>query len=210
MVADRVLSDTMASPLVEREFTLVADALALLASRGQPLGWRIDETATMPDYDVDFRLGAVFMLCRMVHSPDTTVADIAARRLSQVARVGIRAGDRNLLFRWRIGCQTAFSGGRELAAELHDEPYPLLMVSGDAEAEPAGEDAADENGEAPSSVVVRYGLQDAIERGACELHEGRPPWYCGAERWRGEPSKLEESLHSYFTQSRYVEWSDGR
>ncbi|MFU8802912.1 MAG: hypothetical protein ACNA8W_03790 [Bradymonadaceae bacterium] len=184
LMIDKHLEETS---LPVHELEIIIHGLGHLATNGQPMRWKIEETRALPAYDVDFRQGAVFMLCRLVNSPNEELSRLAAQRLSRAASVVARTGDPHLIFRWRAGCRLGF--GVDDADEYI--PVPLLAVwTGDDEEQP------------------RYSLKDAIERGDCKPREGHPSWTCGSSRWTGEGKPLQLALLDLFTHSRYIEWQD--
>jgi hypothetical protein len=169
------------------ELLRIIDGVGYVAIHGQPSRWRIAETRALPAYDIDLRIGAVMMLCRLVNAPDDNLSRAAARRLSQAAAVVARTADPHLIFRWRAGCRVGF--GREGADSY--TPVPLLAVwTGNSDEAPA------------------YSLRDAIERGDCEVREGLPIWACGVRRWTGEGRTVPQYLNEVWTHSRYIEWAD--
>lgn len=169
------------------ELLRIIDGVGYVAIHGQPSRWRIAETRALPAYDVDLRIGAVMMLCRLVNSPDDDLSRAAARRLSQAAAVVARTADPHLIFRWRAGCRVGF--GPEGADSY--TPVPLLGIwTGNPDEAPV------------------YSLRDAVERGDCEVREGLPIWACGARQWTGEGRTLQQHLNEVWTHSRYIEWAD--
>jgi hypothetical protein len=184
LMVDRHLSH---GELAEETVIDAVTALGHVAIHGQPSRWRIEETRALPAYDFDARVGAIFLLCRLVNSPSQEVSRAAARRLSQTGAVSVRATDPHLVFRWRAGCRIAFGPSEA-------DPYtsvPVLGVwTGEADADPI------------------YGLEDAVERGDCEVREGLPMWSCGVRSYNGKGRTLQQFMSEVFTETRYVEWAD--
>lgn len=207
----------------------VAKGLGNFSADGQPSTWMISETDAIENYNRDLRVGAAFMLCRIVNSPDEKAAGAAALGLAKAANMGARAADTKLARRWRETCQLAF----HLEDEGQDEP---------SEKEAAEEKLADENVVAKDQNIAKiddatleqrldkstptptgthvlavwngeensppdYTLRGAIERGGCSKEAGRPAWYCGLRYWRGGTQKpFDLSLQDLFTKTSYIEW----
>ncbi len=167
------------------DMKVLIPALGELAQKGQPDEWRVENKA-IDDFETVFRVGATFVLCRIVHSPDDPVARQAAVEVAETATVGARASDENLLSRWRESCGLAFRAGE---GEQADSAPALAVWNG-------------EEGEPPD-----YTLAWAQDRGDCPQSEDRPAWYCGAKLWQGGEQELDLALMHYFTETRYIEWA---
>lgn len=164
---------------------ILVKALGHFARNGQPSTFRTVETKELPDYDVDFRLASVFLLCRFVNSPEEDVAFGAAEQLTKTARFGARSYDKNVLARWREGCRVAFGG-----QEKDETALPLIAVwTGNPDEKPD------------------YRLSTEIEAGECELKDGYPSWHCGSKRWIGT-GPLDKALEKIFVETSWVEWVD--
>lgn len=165
-----------------------ARALARLSENGQPSSWKVLETRVLPDYNVDFRYGALFGLCRLMNSPDEAIQREVTELLGRVSGVSIRARNPYTIYRWRQTCRRAFGD-----KENPEQPVPLLgvLVSLDEEGERFRED---------------YGMESVIERGHCSNPEGAPRWFCGAERWTGGGEPLHRVMARHFAQTAYVQW----
>lgn len=172
------------SEVATKEHQQLARTLGKLVRDGQPISFKVSETKELPDYDVDFRNGAVLFLCRAVNSPDDDVAFAAAEELTKSAHFGARSYDKNVLLRWREGCRVAFGG------QPNDQYLSMLAVSSGVE------------GEAPD-----YKLSSAVTSGECEVKEGYPLWYCGARLWIGE-GEMSQALEDIFVKTAWVEWVD--
>ncbi len=168
-----------------RDLALASQALAYFARYGQPREWRIEETDTLPDYDVDFRLGAVFMLCRLINSPDEEVREFAVDGLGRIAEVTGRPTSPHMQYRWRKSCRFAFGDADDPPARL-----PMLGVVSIKEDEEQSD----------------YGMETLVDAGYCEREEGLPIWYCGAERWTGGGEAIRRVLGNYFALTSYIEW----
>ena len=167
------------------DLPVLVEGLGSLALSGQPSEWHIDQTAELPDYDLDLRLGAIFYLCRFVNTPNDAVANTAARQLSGAAEVGVRAVDETLVPRWRRACRLAF-GTRNDEEERWRAPA-LGVWNGRPDSPPD------------------YDVTSAIERGDCRRREGHPFWYCGALKWNASrPAELVD----FFVETRSAEWAD--
>ncbi len=162
-----------------------------LAQRGQPKGWRVDKTDHIDDYDAALRLGATFVLCRIVNTPDDKIARTAAVELAQTADMAARLTDKNLLLRWRKSCGLAFrqkAAGKK-AADNTESANALAVWNG-------------KKGTPPN-----YALAWAQKRGDCPADDPRPSWYCGVGLWQGKGDQgLALTLMGFFTDTRYVEW----
>jgi len=172
------------SELSSKDHQQLAKGLGHLVRDGQPASFKVSETKELPDYDVDFRNAAVLFLCRQVNSPDDEAAFAAAEELTKSAHFGARSYDKNTLSRWREGCRVAFGGKPE------DKYLKMLAVSTGVE------------GEAPD-----YRLSTAVKSGECELKEGYPSWYCGAQLWIGE-GDMSQALEDIFVKTAWMEWVD--
>lgn len=173
--------------LAERDLIEVVQALGTFAVRGQPASWQVLETAKLPDYDPDFRLGAIYYLCRMVHSPAEAVVKEARQQLGRVAEVGGRPANPHMTYRWQRACRAAFGNTEDL-----NEPVPVLDVLIQVE-----------EGEEP---VLDYGMKALVAAGVCQEEEGYPLWFCGAERWTGGRESPQRVMATRFAESGYVEW----
>ncbi len=163
-----------------------ADVLAEFARNGQPEKWHIVETDALPDYDVDFRLGSLFMLCRLMNSPEEEVQSSAAVALGRVSGVGGRSPNRDMKYRWRETCRRAFGDPRTPRMDA-----PFLAV------------AVEEDGE----LSEDYGLDTLIDAGFCIQYDGRPSWYCGAQRWTGGGQSIDRVMGHHFARTAYIEWA---
>jgi hypothetical protein len=184
-VYDRMIRRFDERDRAETAMGLSMEGLSALAKTGELAGWERSEAVS----SIDVRVGAVFWMCRLTHSPRTKLAWTASVGLSDVGSLAVRAGDDKLIPRWRQACQLAFrTGGTE------DEPdAPALAVwSGDEKDDPL------------------YSLDDTRARGHCAPPtDSAPLWMCGVEAWRGpgeEPLKTE--LMDFFTETRWIEWRD--
>lgn len=166
------------------DLPILVDALERLATQGQPPGWRIEETDTLPDYDTDLRIGAIFYLCRMVNSPTDSVARQSAEALSHVADYGVRAGDDNLRDRWLAACRHAF----DISPDDPEPSAPALAVwNGNPDDPP------------------RYALRSTIDRGDCRVRPDHPRWYCGSAKYDAtSPAELTD----FFVDTRHMNWDD--
>ncbi len=203
MAADRIWSE---SP-TEFERHSIIRAFVILAKRGQPYAWRTDETPALPDYNADFKLGVVFSLCRILHSPDSADAREAAAAIAAVAGSSIRPADPNLFYRWRKTCRSAFL---DKDASPDDE-MPFLQVTQPSADQQADDQQADDQPDenlAQQQNPHDYSLTSLIERGECTRYEDKPEWYCGAERWRGGKKSIADALGDWYNETRYVEWRD--
>ncbi len=172
------------------DLPILVSGLRYLAARGQPPGWRIEETDALADYDTDLRLAAIFYLCRFVQSPTDSVATAAAGALSEVAGYGVRAGDEKMRRRWLSACRMAFGDKADETSEEAGEPaagsVPALAVwSGEEDESP------------------QYALQATIDRGDCRVRPDHPRWYCGSAKFRGTSP---DELTDYFVETRHLEW----
>ena len=172
--------------LSEGDLDLVIDALAHLARYGQPDAWTILETAQLPDYDVDFRLGALFQLCRLMHIPDEDIHFQVARGLGRVSGYAVSPTTPHLRYRWRSSCRLAFGD-----PDRPDRPVDLLHVAHETD---DGEE------------VLELGLRGAVEHGHCEVEEGLPLWFCGARRWTGGNRTIQTVLGDYFALTAHANW----
>lgn len=169
----------------ERDLRLASQALTYFARYGQPLDWTIEETPELPDYNVDFRLGALFLLCRFINSPDEEIREYAVEGFGRVAEVAGRPTSPHMQYRWRKSCRHAFGDAEDPPARL-----PMLgVVSLDGDEE-----------------TVDYGMQTLIDAGYCEAEPGVPLWYCGAQHWTGGGEAIRRVLGNYFALTSYIEW----
>jgi hypothetical protein len=172
--------------LERREAAVVesTEGLAALAKNGELEGWaRPDDIS-----ELDVRLGAIFWMCRFTHAPNERLARVAAEGLSDVGNMAVRAGDDNLVPRWRQACQLAFQDG---GSEKEPRAPVLAVWSGN-------------EGEAPV-----YTLAEARERGDCVAPDDAPLWMCGPAAWKGQTQgKLQRELMDFFTKTRWIEWRD--
>lgn len=165
------------------DLPLLIEGLGSIAEHGQPDGWRLLETEAMPDYDADIRIGAAFYLCRFVNSPDTSVAERAARNLTSAAGYTPRMVNESLRKRWVKSCKLAFGSETDDGTRA-----PALAVwSGDPDSQPD------------------YTLQGAIERGDCKTDGPEPDWYCAVRQFNGNSVS---ELDDFFVQSRGIESHD--
>lgn len=167
------------------DLKLAAQTLSTFARHGQPEGWHIVETDALPDYDVDFRLGAMFMLCRLVNAPDSDVRQAAIDGLQSVGEIAPRPANPHIQFRWMRSCAQAFGDPEDAHRD-----NPLLAVS------------VIDDGE----KTVDYGLDLLVEEQLCEPEPGYPTWFCGAERWTGEGRPIRRVMARNFAEAGYVEW----
>lgn len=169
---------------------IIVPALGNLSQKGQLEEWRVDRKPLVAKqaYDASVRIGATFVLCRIVNSPDDQVARTAAVEVAKTATVGARVTDENLLLRWRQACGMAFQASGDGAGE--SEWAPALAVW---------------NGE--KGTLPNYTLSWARERGDCPVDD-RPAWACGLDLWQGVGQELDIALLEHFTETRYVEWAE--
>ena len=166
------------------DLPLLLRGLAHLVQFGQPDTWMIEETDALPNYDADFRLGAVLYLCRFAQSSNQGTAEQAARALSEAANVSLRAVQEKLIERWQLACRKAFR-----ANDDSDNPRaPLLDTQ-------SGEDADTPN----------YSLQSVIEAGSCQVDPDKPRWYCASRQWRGYDA---DKLEDFFVETGHLKWDD--
>jgi hypothetical protein len=183
---------------------IIVPGVGKLAQSGQPEAWKVEKTAAIDAYDTSLRLGATFMLCRLVHSPHEDVASQAALQLAEVATVAARATDQNLLTRWRESCAIGFHHGQASDRGEADDG----QLDQDNPEDPQSDEAEvlavwnGEPGQAPD-----YTLAWAQQRGDCPTYDDRPAWYCGVERWQGKGEALDLEMMGFFTETRYVEWA---
>ncbi len=168
-----------------RDLEIAADALAWFVTEGQPPNWKIEETDALPDYDVDFRLGAAFQLCRLMNAPNEQVQSMAAHALADVVNRAVRSNNEYFHYRWHRACRVAFGDADEPRASV-----PALGVS------------MHDNGD----LIVDYGLDTLVEVGLCELQDGDPKWFCGAQRWTGGSRPIHRVLSRAYAEGSYVEW----
>jgi hypothetical protein len=163
---------------------ILIDGLGRLASSGQPDGWEILETEAMPDYNADIRIGAAWYLCRVVNSPNSSVAEQAAAELTNAAGYSVRMVNASLRKRWLKSCRIAFrTDGSD-----DDARAPALAVW---------------NGE--SDTDPDYTIQSAMDRGDCQTDGPEPPWYCAVRQYRASSAS---DLDDFFVQSRGLETHD--
>lgn len=173
-----------------------AEVLGELGRHGSPEAWRIENHPNMLRYDYDLRIGAIFMMCRMVNAPDTQVASDAARALSSTARMASTITPLQLE-RWRTACLIAFGGNRpdlEVVSlpDIKENHVPALSVWSGQEGQPP-----------------RYELADVIARGDCPAPGAEQPrWICGSVLWKGTQTDISAALDEAFTDTRYLEWMD--
>jgi hypothetical protein len=189
------------------DMTRVVAGLGDFATDGQPMAWFVEKTDAIANYNDALRIGAAFMLCRMVNSPDAEIAGEAAMALATAATMGARAADRKLVRRWRESCQYAFRDDSVDAAQAAEQV-----------GEQDGEQGAGRNLEAVRALAVSdgdestppdYTLRGAVKRGGCPAEEARPAWYCGVRMWQGEKgAPFDRSLQKFFIKTSYVEWLD--
>lgn len=162
----------------------IIDGLGSLANQGQPEGWRILQTESMPDYDADIRIAASFFLCRFVHSPNHGLAEQAAAELGNAAGYTVRMVNESLRRRWLRSCKLAF----KTAGTQQSPKAPALRVTTD-------------NPDAPPD----YTLKAVIERQQCEANGPEPPWYCAIRMYNaGTVAELDD----FFVQSRGLQTHD--
>ena len=169
----------------DADLELTADALGYFARYGQPDDWHIEETDELPDYNVDFRLAAVFQLCRMMNAPDEQVQTWAADALGYIAGVAARPHNPHMHYRWRASCRLAFGDPDD--AQQYVPALGVAMLDGDEQ-------------------TVDYGLDTLVDHDHCELRDGYPDWFCGSQRWTGGPDSIRSVLGHYFARTGYVEW----
>lgn len=199
----------------------VAAGLGDFSADGQPDTWWVSDTETITDYNQALRIGAAFMLCRIVNSPDEDAAGAAALGLAKAANMGARAADSKMVRRWRETCQLVFypegaeaeaasdagaQGGAEEDAAADTRTLQERLDT--SKPTPTGAHfLAVWNGEEGSRPD--YTLRGAIERGACPEPQGRPAWYCALTYWRGDAQKsFDLNLQSLFVKTSYIEWLD--
>lgn len=185
-----MIDEHLQEELSEAEILEVAGALARMAKVGQPEAWKVVETAFLPDYNVDFRLGSLFGLCRLMNSPDPRISREVSEYLGAVAGATSRAAREYTSYRWRETCRMAFGD-----PDKPQEPVPMLGVVVIREFE-GGREVQE----------LDYSLATLIEWGHCRVEEGAPRWFCGAERWTGGAEAMHRVMGRYFTQTSYVNW----
>lgn len=171
---------------LDDDLELAVDALSRFARHGQPESWKITETEQLPDYDVDFRLGSLFMLCRLVNAPVREVRADAISGLRSVAGIADRPASPHVQFRWMRACRRAF--GDDPNANQPEAPILAVSIVDDG------------------VRTVDYGLDLLVDEGLCEIEEGFPRWFCGSTRWTGEGRPVRRVMSMYFAQSGYVQW----
>lgn len=193
------------------DMELVVAGLRDAASNAQPPEWRVTGAEAVADYQGALRIGAAFMLCRLVNAPDATIAAAAALGLAEAATMAARTADVRLVRRWRESCEFAFTtyaptveqddAGQDADAPEFDHPrllpttpgtvHPLAIWSG-------------VEGERPD-----YSLHAALARGACAPQEPRPLWHCGVDFWQAPAdTPFDRALQNFFIKTSYVEWLD--
>lgn len=172
---------------LREDMKILVPALGELSQKGQPEEWRVDKKPVVAKqtFDASFRLGATFVLCRIVNSPDEDVARMAAVEVAETATVSARETDQNLLLRWREACSMAFQAGE---GDEADSAPALAVWNGEKGAQP------------------NYALAWARERGDCPTDE-RPEWACGLKYWQGGAKAIDMVLLEFFTETRYIEWA---
>lgn len=180
------LLSTMQKQLVvsgerKADIPIMIRALGAMGREGQPEGFIVKESKELPDYDVDFRHGALFMLCRFMFTPDNDVSELAATELGDIAAFGARGFDDKLKDRWKETCRLAFMKGES-------DPLKFLAVW-------------DGN---PDNPPI-YSIRPEIESGHCKQEDGYPLWWCGAKQWNGEGRTLDVALQDFFVETRYLE-----
>lgn len=173
---------------LQQDAAIIVDGLSELAQNGQPEAWRVTKSRAVDNYDDAIRIGATFVLCRLVNSPDEKVARPAALQAAEVATVAARATDDHLLDRWRETCGLAFAESTDEGAK---RPAAALAVW----------DGVEEH-------APKYSLAWAEARGDCPESAGRPAWTCGLGLWQGGEQELDLALMGYFTDTRHVEWAE--
>jgi hypothetical protein len=171
-------------------------ALARVALAGQPRQWSVESSPTIKRYDYEAKIGAVFMLCRLMQSPKRGVREQAAKMLGHTAKMGARKLTDDKLERWQEGCKLAF--GKPLP-DLKIVELPLVSSE---EVEELDVWSGVE-GEAP-----RHGLEYAVSTGACAEREGEPLWRCGVSKWKGRDSDVSDALKDVYIHTRYIEWDE--
>lgn len=214
--------------LSAEEMAIVVDGLGSLANSGQPLGWRVQLDPEDPAFSSDsIRIGAAFMLCRALNSPDQGVAAGAANALAKAATMSARDANMTALRRWREACHYAFvdaAAMEEQDCENANFKAPQIYEEvSEATAERPEEAPADERAardpEASDLAVwdgredsrPDYSLKAAIERGLCaaDPSAAHPAWTCALERWRGpKDDPFDLTLQRFFIKTSYVEWCD--
>ncbi|MEZ4458650.1 MAG: hypothetical protein R3E66_02760 [bacterium] len=175
----------MEQPGLEKDdYINLTGSIGRLARNGQPPAFKVTQTPALPDYDVDFRQAAVFLLCRFTNSPDDDIAFAAAEELTKTAHFAARSYDRNVLLRWREGCRLAFTG------ESENVPNALLGVWNGEEGTPPD-----------------YRLSTEVAGGYCAVEEGYPSWYCGSKLFLGK-GPLDKALEDVFVKTAWIEWVD--
>ncbi len=164
------------------DIPLIIKATGHLTRNGQPPSWKVKETKALPDYDVDFRQGSLYMLCRFVFSPNREHSVLAAEQLGDVANYGARQYDDKLLKRWRYACYDAF--------KKSDDPDAVKVLGV-------------WDGEEGSKPV--YTLTPGKTLSRCEQKPEYPIWYCGASAWNGEGKPLDSALGDFFVDTRDIE-----
>lgn len=173
--------------LSTQELMEIAAALSSLAASGQPESWKVVETRALPDYDVDFRFGALHQLCRMINSANEEIYRAVGEALGRVSGITTRPTSPFTVYRWRQTCRSAFG-----SPESRSEPVPMLGIL--VEVEGTDKFRAD------------YTMNTLIERGLCDNPEGAPNWFCGAEQWTGGGEPIRRVMGRYFAETAYVHW----
>lgn len=212
------------APTLAREMPKVAEGLGDFATDGQPDIWKIEKTDTIEDYNRDLRIGAAFMLCRIVNSPDEKAANAAAIALAEAANMAARVADPKMLRRWRETCQLVFNREDDTTDEdtLERDAAQKESTQKDAlEVKPDLQERVESAPPTPTGTHVLavwtgeedsppdYTLRHAVERGGCAAKQGYPIWYCGLRYWQGEADEsFDLSLQNFFVKTSYIEWLD--
>ena len=174
----------------------VALTLARVALVGQPGQWKIENSPLIKRYDYESKIGAVFMLCRLMQSPERLVREKTAKMLGHTAKMGARKLTDDKLERWQEGCQLAF--GKPLP-DLKIVELPLVS----RERMKVLDVWSGVEGEAPN-----HGLAYAVSTGECVERKGEPLWRCGVSKWKGRDSNVSDALKDMYIHTRYIEWDE--
>lgn len=167
--------------------------LGRLVSKGQPDAWRVIQTKAQFNYNYDLRIGATFVLCRLLHSPDQLVSSGAIEGLGIAAHINALP-TKTAHARWRTTCHMAF-GGEHIDDKIVPPKLPKIAPLAPFKV------WSGKSGEAPI-----YHLEDAVARQDCPTYEDKPSWYCGIPLWSGESTSVSTSLTNLHTKTRKFEW----
>ena len=134
-------------------------------------------------------MGALYQLCRWVHSEEEEAAKAAAMGLGVAASMSTHAVSPVQLKRWRFTCRYAFGAplDRELRPKQRPDPEPVALLT-----------------PVPGDLT----LAGAVAKGHCKLSTpDAPPWSCGVDAWAGDASNLSEALSELFVETRHLNWT---